>query len=764
MALVLIVYGNNRKDQVSLTHPEYILGRDPGCDIYLADTEVSRRHARISIVKEISSSDIVPESVVVKVMLEDLKSLNGTFVNGQQIHSYQLQIGDRIQMGGTLMLLASDSGRNTEENRNMRNMQNAQNAQNVQGVQCVPDAHGMQDVYPTRSIYNAGNGVSVNEVNTEEPTDESNSEGFNSEEFNAGRNAEEPDTKNIDPMDPVHVLFVPSHAKNGKNASDVRVNASQNVLDARDENADFFENERFSASGTGLDAMDVTMSSANDQAHILKTISHKEGEKFLVHKALGKPNSRENHWTGQAQEYLQLLYEMTLSISHCMDIDRLSNELLDLIFDRIDADRGCILLFDSVTNRLVPRAKKVREQVEDSKMIISKTILDYVLEHREGVLTSDASEDKRWDEAASVVSVGIHEAICVPLQGRYGIVGAIYLDTFSCSDGVTQRNVHRFNDDHLRLMITIAHHTAIAVEDTRYYRGMLQAERLAAIGQTVATLSHHIKNILQGIQGGSYLIQSGLEQHNEIFISKGWKIVERNQNRISSLILDMLTFSKDRKPELIRDNLNRVVSEVVELMQDRAASANVFLTWTPDENLPDTLFDPEAIHHAVLNLVTNAIDAVVEAMEQDENELNAMKTVRISDLNSSLRLPDAESVFADGSHIFDENSEVDEEVTEEESASGSCTSMPCGQIDVLTQYDKARNVIRIFVKDTGPGLTKEQVACIFRPFESSKGNRGTGLGLPVCKKIIREHGGTIHVEPRTPRGSRFVITLPVIQD
>lgn len=770
MTLVLIIYGNNHKEQVSLTRAEYVLGRDPACDIYLADTEVSRRHARITLVREGLDGKDISGAVSVRVLLEDMKSLNGTFVNGQQIQSYSLQIGDRIQMGGTLMLLASGMNYDAAREREPQMQEHAE-------VKLSENP----ETEAVRACSDEAQTPSFTSFSDSEPSYSPSSSAYSSSSSSSSFSSSQPSgfsTPSSSSIPPSYSAAVPdsiSDVASGGMAGESEMSGesesvpdiSENVLDSRDENQDFFGNDHFSASGVGLNAMDVTMSSSDEQAHILKTISHKEGEKFLAPKPLGRPDFPENHWTGQAQEYLQLLYEMTLSISHCMDIDRLLHELLDMIFDRIDADRGCILLFDSVTNRLVPRAKKVREQVEDSKMIISKTILDYVLEHREGVLTSDAREDERWGGAASVVSVGIHEAICVPLQGRYGIVGAIYLDTFSRSDGVTRQNTHRFNDDHLRLMITIAHHTAIAVEDTRYYRGMLQAERLAAIGQTVATLSHHIKNILQGIQGGSYLIQTGLEQHNEIFISKGWKIVERNQNRISSLILDMLTFSKDRKPELVLDSINRVVAEVVELMQDRAASANVLLTWSPDETLPETLFDPDAIHHAVLNLVTNAIDAVVEAMEQDEDNLNSMKTVRISDRNTSFNQTDAESVFADGSHIFDgdgENENEDMEADGEISSAGSCTSMPCGQIDVLTQYDSVRKTIRIFVKDTGPGLTKEQVAYIFRPFESSKGNRGTGLGLPVCKKIIREHGGTIHVEPRTPRGSRFVITLPVIQE
>ena len=150
------------------------------------------------------------------------------------------------------------------------------------------------------------------------------------------------------------------------------------------------------------------------------------------------------------------------------------------------------------------------------------------------------------------------------------------------------------------------------MEDTRYYSAMVQAERLAAIGQTIATLSHHIKNILQGIRGGSYLIEMGLTEHDESIVGKGWKIVEKNQNKISALVMDMLTFSKEREPDLTAANLNTVVHDVVELMQARAQEEQVELSCQPAENMPDLVFDPEGIHRAVLNIVTNAIDAVAE--------------------------------------------------------------------------------------------------------------------------------------------------------
>ena len=81
------------------------------------------------------------------------------------------------------------------------------------------------------------------------------------------------------------------------------------------------------------------------------------------------------------------------------------------------------------------------------------------------------------------------------------------------------------------LMVAIGHQAGLAIENTVFYNDKIQAERLAAVGQTIATLSHHIKNILQGIRGGSYLIDLGLNEKDESIVRRGWTIVEKNQTQ-----------------------------------------------------------------------------------------------------------------------------------------------------------------------------------------------------------------------------------------
>ena len=553
MPSLFVIRGNDQGTRFELEGDAIGMGRDASNVVQLHDTEVSRQHAEI---RRLDGG----------YRIVDLRSSNGTFVNGQRVEQHRLTSGDQVQLGGTLMLFT--------------------------------------------------------------------------------RPAEEP----------------------GQDLTDQVSIASDRP--------------------TG------------DESHIVHSVSQAEGSRMFRHEA----DLPENSWLARARSNLQVMYRTALAVSHTLDIDQLLQRIMELIFEWVEADRGCIMLVHPETKALEPKVRRTRQGVPrgGERITISKTILDYVMERNEGVLTSDARQDDRWNAAASILQMGIREAICVPMQGRYDVVGVIYIDTSTSPQEVVQKGgVTKFSQDHLKLMIAIAHQAALAVEDTRYYSAMVQAERLAAIGQTIATLSHHIKNILQGIRGGSYLIEMGLSDHDESVVQKGWKIVEKNQNRISALVMDMLTFSKEREPELVPADLNQVVGDVMELMQARACELEVDVRWQPAPEIPELVFDPEGIHRAVLNVVTNAVDAA-----------------------SEIEVP--------------------------------------GRVDVATRYDAGEAKVFVVVSDNGPGIAADQVESLFRPFVSYKSSRGTGLGLPVSQKILGEHGGRILLDSAPGKGSRFTLEMPAV--
>ena len=442
--------------------------------------------------------------------------------------------------------------------------------------------------------------------------------------------------------------------------------------------------------------VDIVSAARPEGSRIVKSVSQEEGSQvFRV------PDSADSPWLARARSNLQVMYSTALAVSHTLDINQLLTRILDLIFEWVEADRGLVMLVNQETGEVEPASSRNRKGVRgDDRLTISRTILDFVMQKKEGVLTSDARDDQRWDPGLSIVTAGIREAICVPMQGRYGIVGVIYIDTYTPPGKVATRPTpNRFSEEHLKLMVAIGHQAALAIEDTSYYSAMVQAERLAAMGQTIATLSHHIKNILQGIRGGSYLIDEGLKGEDNDMVRKGWRIVEKNQEKISNLVMDMLTFSKEREPDLVPTNLNDIVGDVVELMQTRAKDAVVALTWQQHSDLPQFTFDPDLMHRAILNVITNAIDA------SDHQE-------------------------------------------------------GTGRVDVRIEYAPGDPTVRLVVADNGEGIAPDDLKRIFSVFESRKGARGTGLGLPVSQKILREHGGDIQVESTPGQGSTFTLQLP----
>jgi signal transduction histidine kinase len=331
--------------------------------------------------------------------------------------------------------------------------------------------------------------------------------------------------------------------------------------------------------------------------------------------------------------------------------------------------------------------------------------MDYVLREKQGVLVSDVARDQRFQAVQSIVRHGISEIICVPMKGRHETLGVLYLDARTPSRDPLGAPIpggkpaNKFTGDHLFLAGALAHQAALAVEETRYYQAMVQAEPLAAVGQTIAALSHHIKNILQGLRSGSEILKMGLQDMDAVLLQQGWKNIEKNQGRIYDLVMDMLSYSKEREPNVEATDLNAVAGEVLELLGPLAAEKGTQLVSKLAPQLPSCPADREGIHRAVLNVVGNALDAV----EESEQPKVVVGT----------------SVETDGAWV------------------------------------------RVQVRDNGPGIAADKLGEIFRPFVSTKGARGTGLGLAVSRKVLREHGGDILVQSQPGKGSLFTLRLPL---
>jgi signal transduction histidine kinase len=426
-----------------------------------------------------------------------------------------------------------------------------------------------------------------------------------------------------------------------------------------------------------------------------------------------EPESQANSDATTNRNYWEIMYLTSRAISRTPDINQLLKQIIDLVFEWIHCDRGCIMLTDPETGGLTPACRKDRqdtaatgEKISD-RMSVSKTILDYVISRSEGVLTSNALADKRFESAESIVSTGIREAICVPLQGRYSTVGAIYLDTHARRQpalGLPHESQTQFVEEHLKLMVAIGHQAAVAIEDSLHYNGMLQAERMAVMGQTMSRVSHHIKNVLQGIRMGSYIVDDGIAKDSISVVQRGWKTVTRNTDRIADLVLDMLNYSKERDLKLSVGNIRELTSEAVDAMQLYADEKSVNLTLEmPAESDANVWMDAAAIDRALANILSNGIEAAGE-------------------------------------------------------------SKSAGNVEVRLALDANGNRVSIHVRDNGLGIADAEQDRIFAMFESSKGSAGTGLGLPISRKILQEHAGDIELHSQSGGPTEFTLWWPIQSD
>lgn len=177
--------------------------------------------------------------------------------------------------------------------------------------------------------------------------------------------------------------------------------------------------------------------------------------------------------------------------------------------------------------------------------------------------------------------------------------------------------------------------------------------------------------------------------------------MERNNGLLKNLVLDMLTYSKDRKPEYELVDLNELCQAVVELMREKADKNNVEILFNPSSKLDQVLLDEKGIYRCVLNIVSNAIDAC------DKTQ---------------------------------------------------------GIVEITTKIVEPNKSFEIVISDNGCGINEKNLKKLVASFFSTKGSKGTGLGLAITQKIISEHKGRINVESELGEGTRFIIELPINQN
>jgi signal transduction histidine kinase len=234
-------------------------------------------------------------------------------------------------------------------------------------------------------------------------------------------------------------------------------------------------------------------------------------------------------------------------------------------------------------------------------------------------------------------------------------------------------------------------------------RQLVQAERMAAMGETVAGLAHAIKNISGGLKGGAFVVEKGLDLDNPKYLKQGWQMVRDNVSRIQQLSLDLLNIARPEAPKLQVLDPNIPLKQVCDLLRPQAEQFGISLFYRPSSALTPMALEPEGIHRCLLNLGTNALDACLQA--------------------------------------------------------GDCHGKRTAIIEFSsTPLDGGGVVYRVL--DTCGGMEEAVQKKILQGFFTTKGSRGTGIGLMLTRKIVEAHQGRIEVSSHLGHGTTFTIYLP----
>jgi signal transduction histidine kinase len=400
-------------------------------------------------------------------------------------------------------------------------------------------------------------------------------------------------------------------------------------------------------------------------------------------------------WVRSVKSNLQFMYGAAIATGHASEVDQMLEKILDLIFDWINVERGCIYLWDSKSKKYRPRATRYRSsESKNVELRIGRSIIKYVRDRKEGIIVFDSPDENRGDGNDSILMAGVREGICAPIRGRAATLGFIYADRL-CGGLDAGSDEPQFSEDHLKLIVAIGYQVAVFIENAEHYSALVEGERLTAVGRTLVALSHRIKNILQSINGGTHLIEDGLKNNNLDIINLGWNIVKRNQRNMSNLVMDMVSFSKPSVPHRKSQDLNKTIETCIRNVTAEVDESKIKIHWEPNPDVASLYFDRQSIGRAIENVLRYILEAGGES----------------------------------------------------------------GEGNILIQLRANSEIAKIIIKDDFQELKTQEINHFFQLFaaEGEPGNHG--IGLAVARKILREHDGEISVSKRTKTGISFTLTF-----
>ncbi len=259
----------------------------------------------------------------------------------------------------------------------------------------------------------------------------------------------------------------------------------------------------------------------------------------------------------------------------------------------------------------------------------------------------------------------------------------------------TKESVHAFNEDDLTFLSSLANEIAVWLNYLKLQEEMIRNERMAAIGQTITGIAHNVKNILFLSKGGSRLMDRCLENGSLDTVKENWGIIRRAIGSISNLVQDMLDYSRTDHIEKTPYDINALICDTCKTFEQELIEKHIEVQLDLDDSLSTFPIDAKGFEKCLLNLLTNSYEAITHQQ---------------------------------------------------------------GKISISTQLTPEKALVINF-RDNGVGIPPDRIHKIFYPFFTTKGLRGTGIGLAMTKKFIDDMDGKITVQSSEKEGTTFTITF-----
>ncbi len=224
-------------------------------------------------------------------------------------------------------------------------------------------------------------------------------------------------------------------------------------------------------------------------------------------------------------------------------------------------------------------------------------------------------------------------------------------------------------------------------------------DNLSTLGLMFSVVSHNIKNVLTGLDAGIYHIDRGFYKDIPGEIEEGLEVATLMKERIRKLILDVLYYAKPRNLQVTPVDIDDLVEDVAQQMRPKMGARNISFTFQAEEQAGQFEADREIFRSILVNLLENAMEACMD--------------------------PHIDREFA---------------------------------VRFTAAVDNGQ--VRFDVTDNGAGMDEEQKQQIFSKFYSTKGHKGTGLGLFIAQQVVNQHGGEIRVASTPGQGTRFTVIMP----